>query len=327
MGPGEKEPQLGKKVLITGGAGYLGGALTNIIRLIGNQVRVYDSLVYEDSYRKKSTEYTEFIYGDVRDYDKLQEHLDWADCVVWLAGIVGDGACALNPMATIEVNYDAVKYLSEHFDGRIIFMSTCSVYGAQDGLLTEDSSINPLSLYAKTKLMSEELLKDKNAAIFRLGTLYGLGDDYSRIRLDLVVNTLTSKAVSEGKLKVFGGEQYRPLLHVKDAAMAIVNELDHKNHNDVGIFNLHGENMRIIDLAELVASEIPGTDLEIVETSFEDSRNYRVDSTKSQETFSFKTRYNVHGGIIEVKELLQSGRIKDLSNPRYTNQGFLSASI
>jgi nucleoside-diphosphate-sugar epimerase len=301
------------KTLIVGGAGYVGGALTDI--LTGHEVRVYDNLTYEESYQKDIP----FIFGDVRDREKLKEYLDWAEAVVWLAAIVGDGACAINPALTKEVNHDSVKWLSENFDGRIIFMSTCSVYGAQDGILTEDSPTNPLSLYAQTKLEAESYLKDKNAIIFRLGTLFGLGDSYSRIRLDLVVNTLTARAISDGELTVFGGEQYRPLLHVKDVAQMIAKsiETDH-----VGIYNLHQDNMTIKKLAELVRAYIP-CKLNMVETTFEDSRNYRV-SSKKAESVGFERKHEVLDGVMELKELFEEGRIKDMNNKRYSNEGFLN---
>ncbi|MFH1430728.1 MAG: NAD-dependent epimerase/dehydratase family protein, partial [Candidatus Uhrbacteria bacterium] len=119
------------RVLITGGAGYLGGALTDILKTSSHDVRVYDALLYEESYRKD----VPFVYGDIRDFGKLQQHLDWADVVVWLAGLVGDPACALNERLTMDVNVETMKYLTAHFDGRIIFPSSCSVYGAGDGML------------------------------------------------------------------------------------------------------------------------------------------------------------------------------------------------
>ncbi|MCE1189525.1 MAG: NAD-dependent epimerase/dehydratase family protein, partial [Ignavibacteria bacterium] len=122
-----------KNILIVGGAGYVGGAITDLIHSKNYNVRVYDNLLYEDSYRKE----VEFRYGDVLDRAALAPHLKWADAVVWLAAIVGDGACQLNPDLTIAVNQESVKWLSENFDGRIVFMSTCSVYGAQDKELDE----------------------------------------------------------------------------------------------------------------------------------------------------------------------------------------------
>lgn len=302
------------KVLISGGAGYLGGAVTDLIK--GHEVRVYDNLTYEEAYLKD----VPFVFGDIRDRKKLKEQLDWADCVVWLAALVGDGACAINPALTKELNQDLVKWLSENFDGRIIFISTCSVYGARDGELTEDSPTNPLSAYAVTKLAAEQYLKDKNAIIFRLGTLFGLGDRYSRIRLDLVVNTLAARAISEGKLTVFGGEQYRPLLHVKDAARAIVDNLETKH---TGIYNLHQANLKIARLAEIVEFYIP-CEVNRVDTTFEDSRNYMVSSGKASRILGFEPGNSAHTGVLELKVLLEQGRIKDLNNKRYSNVGFLS---
>lgn len=302
------------KILVTGGAGYLGGALTDL--LLDHEVKVYDSLLYEEACLKP----VPFIYGDIRDRRKLRSQLNWADCVVWLGALVGDGACAINPVLTKEVNQDSVKWMSENFNGRIIFMSTCSVYGARDGLLDENSPTNPLSVYAQTKLEAESYLKDKDAIIFRLGTLFGLGDNYSRIRLDLVVNTLTARAISEGKLTVFGGEQYRPLLHVKDAAQAILDNLETKH---TGVFNLHKENMRILDLASTVHNLIP-SELNIVETTFEDSRNYKASSDKATDTFGFDPKLTPTDGIVELSRILKDRRIKDLNNKRYSNEGFLN---
>ena len=122
----------------------------------------------------------------------------------------------------------------------------------QDGLLDEESSINPLSEYASSKIQAEEYLKGTNSVIFRLGTLFGISDEFSRIRLDLVVNILVTKALTDGKLTVFGGEQWRPLLHVNDVANAIENVLD----KDIkGVYNLHHKNYKIIDIAEAIVTQ------------------------------------------------------------------------
>lgn len=304
------------KVLITGGAGYLGGALTDILLMKNHQIRVYDALMYEDNYLKK----VPFVFGDIRDKTTLKKQLKWADAVVWLAVLVGDQACALNPDVSIQINQGSVKWLSENYDGRIIFTSTCSVYGRHDGIVTEDLPTDPLSVYGITKLAAEGFLKKKNAIIFRLGTLFGLGDQYSRIRLDLVVNTLTSKAMTEGNLKIFGSQQWRPLLHVRDAAQAIADNLTTEH---TGIFNLHNKNMKIIDLARLVARHVPGIKVDISNKGFDDLRSYKASSSKAKETFGFSPKLQVEDGIEEIKQLFKENRIKDLNNPRYTNEAHL----
>jgi len=305
------------RVLITGGAGYLGGALTGILLKTDHKIRVYDALMYEEDYLKE----VPFVLGDVRDKKKLKEHLKWADAVVWLAALVGDGACALNADISTQINQESVKWLSNNYDGRIIFTSTCSVYGMHDGKLTEDSPTGPLSVYGITKLVSEGFLKRKNAIIFRLGTLFGLGDRYSRIRLDLVVNALTARAMTDRKVKIFGGSQFRPLLHVRDAARAIADNLTTKH---TGIFNLHSKNIKILDLARKIVKNVPGTKMDILDMKFEDLRNYRVSSQKARRTFGFNPKLRVEDGIEEIKQLFKEKRIKNPGNPRYTNEGNLT---
>jgi nucleoside-diphosphate-sugar epimerase len=306
------------KVLVVGGAGYVGGSLVDMLLETGHAVRVYDALLYEESYRKP----VDFVYGDVRDRERLLPHLGWADAVVWLAALVGDGACALNPEVTVEINQESVRWLADVFDGRIAFMSTCSVYGAQDATLDETSPTGPLSAYAVTKLAAERYLEGKNAIIFRLGTLFGVGDQYSRIRLDLVVNTLTVRAHREGHIKVFGGDQFRPLLHVSDAAEAVLKNLE---STSAGVFNLHRQNVRIIDLAYQVRNHFPDMVIELTDVQFQDTRNYRVSSEKAARELGFKAERSIDQGIEEVKGLLDSFRIRDVDNPRYTNQAFLMA--
>lgn len=305
------------KILVVGGAGYVGGAVTDVLTESEHEVRVYDALLYEESYLKP----VDFVFGDVRDRQTLEPHLKWADVVVWLAALVGDGACALNPEITTIINQDSVKWLAENFDGRIIFTSTCSVYGVHDAVVDESSPTNPLSVYAATKLEAEQYLKNKNAIIFRLGTLYGVGDFFSRVRLDLVVNTLTVRAHRQRKISIFGGDQFRPLLHVKDAARAIVDNLTTAHS---GVFNLHGQNMRVIDLAYQVRNHLPDLIIERMAMKFEDARNYQVSSEKARKTWGFSPERTVDQGIEEIKGLLDSNRLKDVENPRYTNRLFLS---
>lgn len=306
-------------VLVVGGCGYIGGIVTDLLVESSHTARVFDCLLYEESFRKP----VPFVCGDVRDSALLSEHLGWADVVVWLAALVGDGACALNPEIAVEVNQESVRWLSENFDGRIIFLSTCSVYGAQDAILDEMSPTKPLSVYAATKLAAEGYLDGRNALIFRLGTVFGVGDLFSRIRLDLVVNALTVRAVEEGEITVFGGEQYRPLIHVRDVAQAIVDNIEGRH---TGIFNLHTENVTIADLAGTFQRHFPDLVVRLTEITFEDTRNYRVDGTKSRSLLGFRPARSIDDGIEEVRALVEGNRLKDVRNPRHTNQRFLSAN-
>jgi nucleoside-diphosphate-sugar epimerase len=305
------------KVLVVGGAGYIGGALTDLLQHASHEVKVYDALLYEEEYRKP----VGFIYGDIRDRDTLSPNLKWADVVIWMAALVGDGACALNPDVAVEINQHAVEWLAGHFDGRIIFPSTCSVYGAQDAELDESSPTHPLSVYASTKLAAEKYLAKKNTLTFRLGTLFGVGDIFSRVRLDLALNTLVVRACTLGRITVYGGGQFRPLLHVKDAARAIVDNLD---STYTGIFNLHRQNVRIIDLAYQIRNHFPDLQIERTEMTFQDTRNYRVSSEKARRILGFNTTRSIDDGIEEIKALLEMKRIKDVNNVRYTNDGYLA---
>ena len=302
-------------VLVVGGAGYVGGGIVDKLKEVHN-VTVYDSLIYEESYRKD----VNFVYGDIRDHNKLLPLLKENDAVIWLAALVGDGACAINPALTFEINSESVKFLSENFNKRIVFLSTCSVYGAQEGLLDESSSINPLSEYASSKVQAEEYLQNSNAIIFRLGTLFGISDEFSRIRLDLVVNILVTKALTEGKLTVFGGEQWRPLLHVTDVANAIAYTI---NSEVTGIFNLHYENFKIIDIAKAIIEKIPSSSIETTPMKFQDARNYQVSSKKLFDTTGFKAEIDLKTGIEEVFTIIANNRIKDVNHIRYSNQNYL----
>jgi nucleoside-diphosphate-sugar epimerase len=306
------------KILVVGGAGYVGGAITDLLLDSNHQCRVYDALLYEECYRKP----VDFVYGDVRDHMRLKPHLDWADAVVWLAALVGERACQLTPNVTVGINQGSVRWLAETYDGRIIFTSTCSVYGAQNGVvLDEDSPTRPLSVYAATKLAAEAYLLEKDAIIFRLGTLFGVGDHFSRIRLDLVVNTLTFAAYQEGRISVFGGEQFRPLLHVRDVAQAVVDNL---TTHISGIFNLRRQNVRIADLAAQVRNHFPDLVIERTDAKGRDIRDYRVSNEKARMALGFQPARSIDEGIEEVRVLLESNRLRQLDNPRYINHAFLS---
>ena len=303
------------KILVVGGAGYVGGGIVDTLSK-KNEITVYDSLIYESAFRKD----VNFIYGDIRDYKKINSILSNFDAVVWLAALVGDGACSINPTLTHEINSETVKNLVKNFNGKIIFLSTCSVYGAQEGVLDENSEVNPLSEYASSKLIAEKYLEESDAIIFRLGTLFGISDQFSRIRLDLVVNILTTKALVDKKMSVFGGDQWRPLLHVKDVANAI----EHNISSDTkGIFNLHYKNFKIIEIAEKIKEKIPDVSIETTPLPFQDARNYQVSSDKLKLETGFEASIELTQGIEEMYNLISSNRIKDINDPRYSNQNFL----
>jgi len=300
------------KIMILGGAGLVGHAIVDIL----NQIKVHeflvvDNLLYTDDYLRN----VNFQAGNVGDPKFMIPLLKnyKPEGVVHLAGIVGDAACAVRPKEAREANVTSVEILRDHFDGRIIWPSSCSVYGSNDNLVDENSILNPLSLYAEMKVQAEEILKDKNVFIPRLATLHGIT---GRVRNDLVVNVLTIRALSEGKITVFGGSQYRPLLHVKDFAKVIVMQLA---KSDTGIFNLVENNYRIIDIANVVAQEIPEVEIEVTEMPFEDKRNYRASANKARCVWGFAPELSVQDTVKDIIKIYGEGRIKDFSNIRYSN--------
>ena len=298
------------RVLVVGGAGYLGGSVTDLLQARSIPFTVYDALLYEPHYLKPC----DFIRGDVRDYEKLAKVLPNYTHVIWLAALVGDGACAIKPELTKAINQDSVEWLAAHYSGRIVFFSTCSVYGEHDGMVDENGVTNPLSVYAETKLQAERYLRDKNALIFRLGTAFGISDTYSRPRMDLVVNAMAASAVLNSSVTVYGGDQWRPLIHVRDIARATVDNL---NRDVTGVYNLATLNTMIYRIADACAEET-GCSIKTVPMDKADTRNYRADTRKASRDKIF-TMFRVNGipdGVREFLTLINSGRI---SNPNATS--------
>jgi nucleoside-diphosphate-sugar epimerase len=307
-----------KKILVVGGCGYIGGYTTDLLLKNGCEVTVYDNLLYEDRFLKD----VNFIRGDIRNTKLLIKTANNHDVIVLLAALVGDPACSVDQDLTNEINYLAIKAFCDgvNNDKHIIFMSTCSVYGAQDGLLNEESTTNPLSTYASTKLKSEKHIIKKNGTVFRLGTVFGLGDNHSRIRMDLVVNVLTMRAITFNEITINGGEQWRPIISVIDIANYIL-ESCLKGHR--GVYVLSKENVIIKELGEKVANLIPGTKVNYTEISFQDARNYKVDNNKSLKTFEYKPQITVEDEVLRIKNLIDENRIKDPMQQVYHNGNFL----
>jgi len=304
------------KVLVVGGCGYLGGALVDEL-VSSYNVHVYDSLLYERQYLKP----VDFHYGDIRDKHRLLSLIEGEDFdeIVWLAAIVGDPACSHNPELAKEVNQDTVEWLAGVAgDRRIIFPSSCSVYGSnmKRGLIEEDEA-NPLSIYAETKLNAEKFLLDKNAVIFRLGTLFGLGDKFARPRFDLVVNVMTANMVENGSLTVFGGDQMRPLIHVKDVARAVRCAIGNKC---CGIYNLTNYNMRIDELAQHI-KDITGGEIKTADREGDgmDARDYSVSIEKFKQDFGMSFQYPLERAIAEIAYAIKQKRVKNFKSKIFNN--------
>ncbi len=309
---------MSKKVLVVGGSGYIGGLTCDYLIRDGFNVTVYDNLLYENRFLKEIP----FIYGDIRDTEKLYEVSRDYDVVVLMAALVGDPACSVDQSLTEEINYKAIKDFCEVVSPskHLIFMSTCSVYGAQDGLLNEESSTNPLSSYASTKLAAEKYILEKGGTIFRLGTVFGLGDTYSRLRMDLVVNVLTMKAVKEGEITINGGEQWRPIIAVKDIAEYVTEACKEEYE---GIFVLAKENVVIRELGERVGKLIPNTKVNYTEISFQDARNYKVDNSKSLNTFKYKPQVTVEDEVSRMLLMFKENRVQNPEDKVYHNGAYL----
>ncbi len=303
-----------KKVLVVGGAGYIGGETVDQLLNDGNDVAVFDKLIYESRYLKP----VKFIYGDIRDTKKLVDLANDYDVIVLMAALVGDPACSVDVKLTEDINYTAIKNFCNKINKskHIIFMSTCSVYGAQEGVLDEESPTNPLSSYAATKLGAEKYVKDLNGTIFRLGTVFGLGDNFSRLRMDLVVNVLTMKAYYDHEITINGGEQWRPIISVIDIAKYITESVRKEIR---GTYVLGYDNVIIRDLGIKIAELVPGTKTTYVEIPFQDARNYRVSNAKSLRDFEHKPSVSVEQEVSRFIKLFSENRIENPLDNVYHN--------
>jgi nucleoside-diphosphate-sugar epimerase len=321
-----------RNVLIVGGAGYIGSALVQRLLESDYQVRVLDLMVYGDDSISEFYDHPRFelIKGDFRNIDTVVSATKGVDSIVHLGALVGDAACAIDEDLTTEINLRATQTIAEVGKGfgvkRFIFASTCSVYGASDEILDERSILRPISLYARTKVESEKVLLGMADAAFaptvlRFGTIYGLS---GRPRFDLVVNLLAAKAAQDGEVGIFGGKQWRPLVHVKDVAEAIALTLEAPLHSvRAQVFNVgsNEQNYQIGDLGQIIKDMVPAA--RIVTQPREDNRNYRVRFDKIRRLLNFEPRYTVSDGVREVIDALTTGKIADYKDPRYTNFGFL----
>jgi nucleoside-diphosphate-sugar epimerase len=322
-------------VLVIGGGGYIGSALLPKLLNQGYRVRLLDLLLYGKEPIKDLLNHPrlELIQADFRQVDIVVKAMKGVDSVVHLGAIVGDPACALNEELTIEVNLMATRMIAEVAKGhqvkRFIFASTCSVYGVSDDYLDEESPLNPVSLYARSKIASERILQQMadesfSPVILRFGTIYGLS---GRTRFDLVINLLTAMAVVEGYFTVTGGDQWRPFVHVDDAALAVFKALEYPQalvHNQIYNVGSDEQNFTLEQIGEMVKSLVPNAIFNCTEGGL-DKRNYKVNFIKIKETLGFLPQYTVKQGIQQVIDAIESGKVKDYRDPLYSNVKFLSA--
>lgn len=331
---GKPEKHTIRNVLVIGGAGYIGSVLVRKLLDRGYYVTILDALLYGDEGIRDlyGRPQFELIHGDFRDVEAVVRAMQYADAVVHLGAIVGDPACALDEKLTLEINLAATRLIAEVARGfgvqRFIFASTCSVYGASDQLLDERSALNPISLYARTKMDSERVLMALNddrfaPIILRFATVYGLSP---RPRFDLVINLLAASAVCEKRITIFGGDQWRPFIHVDDAAEAILKCLEAPLYAVKGqIFNVGSDdqNYQIAQLGDIIKELIP--DVEVIRQGEDvDKRNYRVSFAKIRRHLGFIPRHTVVDGILEIKAAIEDGRIRDYRDARYSNYKTLS---
>jgi nucleoside-diphosphate-sugar epimerase len=323
-----------KSVLVIGGDGYIGSALLPKLLAKGYRVRVLSLLLYSTDSIKHllNHPHLEIIQADFRQVDKVVEAMHDMDAVVHLGAIVGDPACALDEDLTIDVNLTATRMIGEvakgHGVNRFIFASTCSVYGASDEMLDERSALRPLSLYARSKIACEHVLgtlADNNFApvYLRFGTIYGLS---GRTRFDLVVNLLVAKALVDGEITVVGGDQWRPFVHVDDAALAVLKVLESPLalvRNQVFNVGSDGQNYTILQVAKLIHRLVPTARL-LTSNSESDQRNYRVSFSKIRNTLGFVPLWTLEQGIRQVAEAIETGKVGDYRDAKYSNAKFLS---
>ena len=309
------------KVLITGGAGYLGSNLTRHLLEAGYSVTVLDNLMYDQVtlLHLFGNPKFQFELGDVRDKKLLQKLVGLNDVIIPLAAIVGMPACKANPELTVAVNYQQVADIVEVLrdDQKLILPNTNSQYGSSDSIITEESPFNPLSLYAKTKCDAENtMLANGNGVSLRLATVFGVSP---RMRTDLLVNDFVYKSIVDGYLVLFEAHFKRNYIHVQDIARTFQFIIENYDKCKGHAFNvgLSTANLSKLELAEKIKSHIPS--LVIKQDDFKedfDKRNYIV-SNEKLEALGWKPIYDLDYGI---KQLMSAYKIViNKNNQNFTN--------
>lgn len=302
------------RILVTGGAGYIGSLLTEKLLSKGHDVLVLDNFMYSQTSLAHLVRHAklELVIGDVRDEIQMKKLLVKSDLVIPLAAIVGAPACDKDPLAAKSINRDSVLWLISQLstDQRIIMPTTNSAYGSgnEDNFCDEQSPLNPLSLYARDKVeVEKQLMEHQNATSFRLATVFGISP---RMRLDLLVNNFTYRALTDGFLVVFEGHFKRNYIHVLDVIQAFILAIDSPEDFKGEIFNvgLSTANISKMELCAEIKKCLP--DFVFTEEEFgrdPDQRNYIVSNKKIEEK-GFAPQISLQTGI---KELIKGLRMFD----------------
>ncbi len=321
------------KVLVTGGAGYIGSVLVRQLLDKGFNVRAFDSLKFggDALYDVMLNKNFEFIKGDIRNAEEVAQALEGIDAVAHLAAIVGDPACKKYSDEAKETNWDGSVALFEAAEKagvqRFVFASTCSNYGKMpdpDSFVTETSELRPVSLYAELKVKFEKYIleerKDTNmsATALRFSTVYGFSP---RIRFDLTVNEFTRNATINGEQEIWGAQFWRPYCHVDDLARAVVLVLeseDAKVRSNVFNVGTTEENYNKGMIIEEVCKVVPNTKVNYVEMN-EDPRDYRVNFDKIKNELGYSITKKVPDGVKEIYTLLKTGIVTDSFGQKFRN--------
>jgi len=318
-------------ILITGGAGYVGTALTARLLDHGHNVLVYDALMYGCDLAPHSR--LKLVEGDIRDTAKLADAMWGVEKVIHLACISNDPSFELDEDLSKTINFDCFEPMVEAAKAcgvrRFIYASSSSVYGVSDAPdVTEEHPLLPLTLYSKFKGMCEEVLEkhrsdDFTTVTIRPATVCGYSP---RLRLDLSVNILTNHAINNGRITVFGGTQRRPNLHIEDMLDVYELLLDADQFKIAGeIFNVGAQNLSINDIAEavrtVVTEEFPEKGpIDIVTTPTNDLRSYHVNSDKIARVLGYRPKRRIEDAARDLCRAFRAGLIPDsLTDDRYFN--------